>query len=107
MEFQAGKAPTFLLATGIAGVVHAAAITENDSTQPRGSPRGLNDHRQSTDPSIDGFGAQARFSGIGDNQFQNSMGSIMPWSIRDPSVFAASSLAAGLALAAVIAPHFT
>jgi len=76
---------TFLLLAGIA---------EHDSTQPRGSPGGINDHGQSTDPIIDSFRAPVRFFDIGDSQFQNSMGSIMSSSIRDPSVFAASSLAA-------------
>jgi hypothetical protein len=83
---------TFLLLAGIA---------EHDSTQPRGSPGGINDHGQSTDPIIDSFRAPVRFFDIGDSQFQNSMGSIMPSSIRDPSVFGIQSRR-GLALAAVI-----
>jgi hypothetical protein len=44
---------TFLLATG---------NTEHDSTQPRSSPGGINDHRQSTDPIIDGFRRRHAFS---------------------------------------------
>jgi hypothetical protein len=33
----------------------ATGNTKHDSTQPRGSPGGINDHRQSTDPIINGF----------------------------------------------------
>jgi hypothetical protein len=83
---------TLLLVTG---------ITEQDSTQPRGSPGGINDHGRFTDPIIDSFLAPVRFFDIGDSQFQNSMGSIMPSSIRDPSVLGIQSHR-GLALAAVI-----
>lgn len=88
------KALSILLASSfIAGIVMAEVITEHDSTQPRGSPGGTNDLGQSTDPISDGFRAPARFGNAPDNIFQNSMGSIMSYSARDPSVFAASSLA--------------
>jgi hypothetical protein len=71
-----------------------AGIAEHDSTHPRGSPRGVNDHGQSTVPITDSFRTPVSLFYIGDSQFQNAMGSIMPTSIRDPSVFAASRLAA-------------
>lgn len=84
-----------------------AGIAEHDSTQPRGSPGGINDHGQSTDPIIDRFRTPVSIFDIGDSQFQNSMGSIMPSSIRDPSVFAASSRAAVSHSRPSSTPHFT
>lgn len=81
---------------GIAAAVYATAITEYDLTQPRGLPAGINARCQSTAPINDRFRLPARFSDIGDNPFQNTMGSITCCPIRDPSVFAAFRLAAGL-----------
>jgi hypothetical protein len=48
-----------------------AGIAEHDSTRSRGSPGGIDDHGQSTDPIIDSFRAPVRSFDIGDSQFQN------------------------------------
>jgi hypothetical protein len=51
-----------LLGVALALPAFGAAVSENDSTQPRGAPTGLfNDQDQLLDPIIDGFRAPARF----------------------------------------------
>jgi hypothetical protein len=77
----------------------AAAITEDDSTQPRGAPVGsVNDQGQSLDPIISGFIAPAYYTGAnapdpGINHYRNWVGSMMGNTGRDPAFFAALNIA--------------
>ena len=85
----------------VPALVLPAAITEFDSTQPRGAPTGVvNDQGQVTDPIVEGFRAPARFPapgaglpGSGDPFYQDWLGSMMAYSIRDPSFFATLNVA--------------
>jgi hypothetical protein len=78
----AAFALTVMLAAPL--VVHGAAITEIDSTQPRGAPSGVtNADGQDLSPIIEGFRAPARFSGF-QNHYDNWVGSMMANAIRDP-----------------------
>jgi hypothetical protein len=82
----------------IAGAAGAATVSNQDSTQPRGAPLGLvNAHGQSLDPITDGFRAPARFGAVAGEEGQTIYdawaGSIMAWSMRDPSFFAALNVA--------------
>lgn len=76
----------------------AAVITDGDSTQPRGEPlKGAkNDQGQLLDPIIDGFRSPAYRAGIDSDSreaYFHWSGSMMGNTIRDPSFFAALSVA--------------
>lgn len=76
------------------GFIHAAAITEFDSTQPRGAPAGVdNDQNQPLDPIVEGFRSAARFGNAADNFYGQWAGSIMTYAMRDPSFVATLNVA--------------
>ena len=83
----------FLIATSV--VAFGAVITENDSTQPRGAPSGVNDRGQVLDPINEGFRSPAQIiNPVGsDNFYREWTGSIMAYSVRDPSFFATLNVA--------------
>jgi len=94
---------TFLSAVVILAVpalLMAAAISDFDSTQPRGAPVGLvNDQNQSLDPVTDGFRAPARFDGEitpledSKNPYRDWLGMTMANAARDPAFFATLNVA--------------
>ena len=78
----------------------AAAVSENDSTQPRGAETGfVNEAGQSLDPVEDGFRAPARFDGEitptedSKNPYRHWVGSIMANAMRDPAFMATLNVA--------------
>ena len=77
-----------------------AAISKNDSTQPRGASTDVeNDAGQSLDPIIDGFRAPIRFDGEitpnedSKNPYRDWVGSIMANAMRDPGFMATLNVA--------------
>lgn len=76
-----------------------AAITAEDSTQPRGAPLGnVNDQGQSLDPISEGFRAPAGFSGVllpaeGHDFYRDWVGSMMGNTARDPAFYATLNIA--------------
>ncbi|MCH6564196.1 MAG: hypothetical protein IH800_17450, partial [Myxococcales bacterium] len=79
----------------IVTVVLAAVITENDSTQPRGTPlhNTTNQRGQLLDPIVDGFRAAAFRGQEQDEIYQNWAGMMMANARRDPAFFAQLSVA--------------
>ena len=79
----------------IVTVVLAAVITENDSTQPRGTPlhNATNQRGQLLDPIVDGFRAAAFRGQEQDEIYHNWSGMMMANSSRDPAFFAQLSVA--------------
>ena len=79
----------------IVTVVLAAVITENDSTQPRGTPlhNTTNQRGQLLDPIVDGFRAAAFRGQEQDEIYHNWSGMMMANASRDPAFFAQLSVA--------------
>ncbi|NQV01005.1 MAG: hypothetical protein HQ542_00020, partial [Bacteroidia bacterium] len=77
----------------------AAAVSENDSTQPRGAATGTNAAGQTLDPITEGFRAPVRFDsevfrgGILRNLYEEWAGSIMANAMRDPAFMATLNVA--------------
>jgi hypothetical protein len=86
---------------GFAMHAFGAAITENDSTQPRGAPTEgtYNGDGQPLDPVMEGFRAPARFDGEitpeedSKNPYRDWLGSIMANATRDPGFFSTLNVA--------------
>lgn len=85
---------------GSALLAYGAAVSENDSTQPRGSATGeFNAQGQSLDPVIDGFRAPVRFDHtyVGEfdskNSYRDWVGGMMANANRDPGFFATLNVA--------------
>jgi hypothetical protein len=85
---------------GIAVLAIGAAISENDSTQPRGAPTGtVNSQDQPLDPVEDGFRAPARFDREFEGEFDSRnpyrdwVGGLMANATRDPGFFATLNVA--------------
>jgi hypothetical protein len=100
MNMTSSVVRAMLLASLIAPAVplYGAAITENDSTQPRGSPGGVSTQGRNLDPIITGFPAPAFYSyhPVPDKEsdfYKNWVGSMMGNTARDPSVFATLNIA--------------
>ncbi|MEA3275063.1 MAG: cytochrome c3 family protein [Pseudomonadota bacterium] len=94
--FLKGFVGAVLLAMAVPG--WSAAVTEDDSTQPRGAPPGVNDDGQVLDPIIEGFRAPAQFEGFilpgeDHNFYEEWVGSMMGNTIRDPAFFATLNVA--------------
>ncbi len=79
----------------IVTVVLAAVITENDSTQPRGTPlfNKNNQRGQLLDPIEDGFRSAAFRGQEQDEIYENWAGMMMANAMRDPAFFAQLSVA--------------
>jgi hypothetical protein len=84
---------------GIVGLAFGAAISGNDSTQPRGAIVETNSQGQLLDPIIDGFRAPARFDlefegeFDGKNPYRDWVGGLMANATRDPGFFATLNVA--------------
>jgi hypothetical protein len=76
-------------------LAHGAAISESDSTQPRGAPleSALNQHGQSLDPIVDGFRAPAYRAKEQEDSFGDWAGTMMANATRDPAFYATLSVA--------------
>ena len=83
------------LVAGSAQLAHAAAVTERDSTQPRGAPLedAKNERGQLLDPITDGFRAPAYRAITQDDAYTDWAGSIMANAMRDPAFLATLSVA--------------
>jgi len=88
--------PAFLgLLLGLPVLAHAAAITDEDSTQPRGAPleNARNEGGQLLDPIVDGFRAPAFRANLQEDTYTDWAGTMMANATRDPAFFAALSVA--------------
>jgi hypothetical protein len=89
-----GIALSVLLLLGSVGDTRAAAITEEDSTQPRGFAEGRrNDRGQALDPIVEGFRSPAYWAKDQADQYEDWAGSMMANATRDPAFYAAVSIA--------------
>jgi hypothetical protein len=84
-----------LLLVGLPVLGRAAAITDEDSTQPRGAALedARNEAGQLLDPIVDGFRAPAFRANLQDDSYTDWAGTMMANATRDPAFFAAMSIA--------------
>jgi hypothetical protein len=100
---QTKNASRFFLLLALVGLLvvelpllgRAAAVSDDDSTQPRGAP--LEDARnaggQLLDPIIDGFRAPAFRASLQEDSYTDWAGTMMANATRDPAFFATLSIA--------------
>lgn len=87
---------TILLFLMLGGNALGAAITQNDSTQPRGSPNAANGQGQDLSPVIQGFrapGYRAGYDSDARDIYFHWAGNMMGNTNRDPAFFATVSVA--------------
>jgi hypothetical protein len=82
-----------VLALGSPATAPAAAITESDSTQPRGAAERKNDAGQPLGPVTEGFRASAYWGSEQEVEYRDWVGTMMANATRDPAFFASLSVA--------------
>jgi hypothetical protein len=94
-RFFLGLALVGLLVVELPLLGRAAAVSDDDSTQPRGAPleNARNAGGQLLDPIIDGFRAPAFRASLQEDTYTDWAGTMMANATRDPAFFATLSIA--------------